>query len=191
MSVSGSRVFIIPGNGAGDVSRCMWYPWLRDKVDKCGSSGVLKNMPDPVEAKRSIWLKFMSDELGIGEKDIIVGHSSGAVAAIRYAETHRVGGIVLVGAYASDLGDQLERASGYFDGPWLYDQVRDNCEGRIVQFGSTDDPYLPWDTQQEIADGLQAKLFKFHDKGHFQASVCPEIAKEVETMLQEIGGKTT
>ena len=26
------RIFIIPGNGAGDVTNCMWYPWLRDKV---------------------------------------------------------------------------------------------------------------------------------------------------------------
>ena len=54
------------------------------------AEGVLRNMPDPIEAKRSIWLKFMSEELGIGPNDIIVGHSSGAVAAIRYAETTQV-----------------------------------------------------------------------------------------------------
>ena len=56
--------------------------------------------------------------------------------------------------------------SGYFDGPWKFENVRENCQrGGIVQFGSSDDPFLPWDTQQDIADGLKAKLFKSDDKG--------------------------
>jgi hypothetical protein len=35
--------------------------------------------------------------------------------------------------------------------------VRENCP-LIVQFGSTDDPFLPWDEQKAVADGLQADL---------------------------------
>ena len=80
------------------------------QIIQAGCEAVLHNMPDPVEAKRSIWLKYMEEELKIGDRDIIVGHSSGAVAALRYAETRTVGGIVLVGAYASHLDDDLERA---------------------------------------------------------------------------------
>ena len=56
--------------------------------------------------------------------------------------------------------------SGYFDEPWKFENVRENCQrGGIVQFGSSNDPFLPWDTQQDIADGLKAKLFKSDDKG--------------------------
>jgi hypothetical protein len=51
----------------------------------------------------SLWLPFMKEELGIGENDVIVGHSSGACAAIRFAERNKVHSIVLVGAYVSDL----------------------------------------------------------------------------------------
>jgi hypothetical protein len=36
----------------------------------------------------SIWLPHMENELKIGESDIIIGHSSGACAAIRFAEKH-------------------------------------------------------------------------------------------------------
>lgn len=32
--------------------------------------------------------------------------------AFRYAETHRVFAVILVGAYTSDLGDENERESG-------------------------------------------------------------------------------
>ena len=38
----------------------------------------------------SIWLPFMKDELGVDESTIVIGHSSGACAAVRFAETHKV-----------------------------------------------------------------------------------------------------
>ncbi|XP_073648714.1 serine hydrolase RBBP9 isoform X7 [Tursiops truncatus] len=106
---------------------------------------------DQVTARESIWLPFMETELHCDEETIIIGHSSGAIAAMRYAETHRVCAIVLVSAYTSDLGDDNERASGYFSRPWQWEKIKANCP-HIVQFGSTDDPFLPWKEQQEVAN---------------------------------------
>ena len=42
------------------------------------------------QAKESIWLPFIKSELGGNEESIIVGHSSGAEAAMRYAENNKV-----------------------------------------------------------------------------------------------------
>jgi predicted alpha/beta hydrolase family esterase len=75
------------------------------------------DMPDPVEARSSIWLPYIQDVLNVDENTILVGHSSGAVAAMRYAETHKLGGSVLVGTYYTDLGYKDEKAAGYFDTP--------------------------------------------------------------------------
>ena len=58
-------------------------------------------MPDPITARRSIWLPFMKEELAVDHQTIIIGHSSGACAAVRFAELHKVAGIILVGAYTS------------------------------------------------------------------------------------------
>merc|ERR1719391_1481312 len=113
-----TKAVIVPGNGSGDVAESNWYGWANyslirlNQID--GFSSTLRNMPDPVTARRSIWLPFMKDELGVDEETLIIGHSSGACAAVRYAEEHKVGGIILVGAYTSDLGDPTEAASGYF-----------------------------------------------------------------------------
>lgn len=140
-------------------------------------------MPDPITARESIWLPFMEMELHCDEETIIIGHSSGAIAAMRYAETHRVYAIVLVAAYTSDLGDANERASGYFSRPWQWEKIKANCP-HIVQFGSTDDPFLPWKEQQEVADRLEAKLYKFTDRGHFQNTEFHELVSAVGSMLK-------
>ena len=55
-----------------------------------GVTCVLRNFPDPVMARESVWIPFMRDELSCDQHTIIVGHSSGAEAAMRYAETHKV-----------------------------------------------------------------------------------------------------
>ena len=47
---------------------------------ECG----LENMPDPLYARKSIWLPFMENELKIGAEDIIIGHSSGAVGSFNF-----------------------------------------------------------------------------------------------------------
>jgi len=68
-------------------------------------------------------------------------------------------GLVLVSAYTTDQGDDLEARSGYFNRPWLWDRIKSNV-GFCIQLGSTDDPFLPWSEQQEVADGLAAQLYR-------------------------------
>jgi hypothetical protein len=41
------RVVIVPGNGAGDVTRGNWYSWIRDRIVEFGVPVSLLNMPDP------------------------------------------------------------------------------------------------------------------------------------------------
>merc|ERR1712150_191064 len=173
------KVVIVPGNGGGDIFHANWYGWLYKKLNKLdGVSCQLQNMPDPIEAKESIWIPFMRDTLGVDEQTIIVGHSSGACAAVRYAEQYKVAGIILVSAYHSHLGDKLEEASGYFSRPWNWDKAKSNSSF-ICQFGSTDDPFLPWEEQSAVAENLEANLQKYTDKGHFMSSSFPDLLKIV------------
>ncbi|XP_072363854.1 serine hydrolase RBBP9 isoform X2 [Scyliorhinus torazame] len=106
------RAVIVPGNGAGDVEEGNWYRWVRDRLKQIPDfQCLLQNMPDPLTARKTIWLPFMEKTLQCDEQTVIIGHSSGAVAAMRYAETHRVYAIILVSAYISDLGDANEQES--------------------------------------------------------------------------------
>nr|XP_039267215.1 serine hydrolase RBBP9-like [Styela clava] len=176
----------VPGNGGGDIfAECMWYRWVYDKITTEFSDLSLKmrNMPDPVIAREKIWVPFMRDEMKIGENSVIIGHSSGAVAAIRFSEIYKVHGIILVGAYTTDCGLENERLAGYFNRPWLWDKARENTNW-IVQFGSEDDPFLDWNEQLEVSKQLNTEFHKFKDRGHFQSIVFPEVIKVLKDKIK-------
>lgn len=71
-----------------------WYGYARDYLEKLGvaSEVVLPEMmPDPVCAKEAVWVPYMLSKLKVDAETILVGHSSGAVAAMRLAEENKVG----------------------------------------------------------------------------------------------------
>ena len=79
------KIFIIHDNG-GCTSQHYWTPWLKATLEKNKIAVIAPTMPDNVEAKASIWLPYMRTTLRCDENTIIIGHSSGAVAAMRYTE---------------------------------------------------------------------------------------------------------
>ncbi|XP_076437260.1 serine hydrolase RBBP9-like isoform X2 [Babylonia areolata] len=179
-----AKIVIAPGNGASEVKRCNWYGWLEKKLTSAGVTCILRNFPDPIKARESVWLPFMEKELLCDSDTIIVGHSSGAEAAMRYAETHKVKGIVLVSACVTDLGEESERISGYYNRPWQWGAMKDNAQF-TAQFGSTDDPFIPWEEQQQVAEGLKTELFKFDDRGHFMNSTFPELLSYLMSVVSK------
>jgi predicted alpha/beta hydrolase family esterase len=182
-----NKIVILPGNGCFNVERANFYGSLRDALRaKVGDrvQVILQNMPDPDLARRSIWLPHMKS-LQVDEQTLVIGHSSGAVATMRFLEEAPMGAAILVGAYTSDLGIDSEIASGYFEGPWLWRAQRGNCRRQIVQFGSTDDPFLPVEEQDEVARELSAKYFRFSDRGHFMTSRVPELVEAALTLIDE------
>ncbi|KAF9172005.1 putative hydrolase rbbp9 [Mortierella sp. AD010] len=113
-----SRIILIPGNGNDHVEVSMWYPSVIEALTEAKDlrtgqhlfpgGGVLRTFPDPYDAHEEVWIKFMEEDIEIGENDVVIGHSSGAAATMRYIETRKVKGVVLVSAYHSDLGDASE-----------------------------------------------------------------------------------
>jgi hypothetical protein len=93
-SNSKPRAVIVPGNGCppGKVHASNWYGWMRDQLVETGifSDVVLRNMPDPFGAKESEWVPFLLGECGVDANTLIIGHSSGAEAAMRLMENNPV-----------------------------------------------------------------------------------------------------
>ncbi len=159
-----NSVILIHGNG-GSTADDIWFPWLERELTEIGLRVINRTFPDNVRARAKIWLPFI-DELGADEETVLIGHSSGAMAAMRYAETHRLAGSVLVGVCHTDLGDGGEAASGYYRDPWQWDRIREH-QPWIAIYNSTDDPHIPIAEARYVAAQLKASYFEFTDRGHF------------------------
>ena len=185
-STTALRCVIVPGNGCtGRVADANWYGWLERELRRESQFREVvlpETMPDPVGAKESVWVPFMREALKVGPDTVVVGHSSGAVAAMRLAEETPVAALVLVSACHTDLGDPGERAAGYYARPWRWDAIRANA-GRIVQFHSDNDPFIPDSEARHVAENLQSEYSELPGRSHFFTppfaeclGVCREIA---------------
>ncbi|KAJ3338522.1 putative hydrolase rbbp9 [Gonapodya sp. JEL0774] len=167
------RVLIVPGNGCGgDIRGFNFYGWADAALsDTPGFVPVLPGpfgMPDPNGADRKTWLAHIEGAMRCDAESVLVGHSSGAVAALRWAETRPIRGIVLVAAYDDALGDPGEQTSGYFDGPFDWAAIRENC-GFIVQFAGVRDQLVPIHIQRRVAHFLAPKVVyvEVEEEDHF------------------------
>mmetsp|Transcript_27972 Transcript_27972/g.55072 ORF Transcript_27972/g.55072 Transcript_27972/m.55072 type:complete len:185 (-) Transcript_27972:175-729(-) len=179
------KVLIIPGNGCGKIEKANWYAWLAAELIGAGCEVPLRSMPDPDEAKEVIWLPFIRDVLGCDEDTIVVGHSSGAVAAMRLLEKTKVKGVVLVSACWTDLGMPSEAISGYYARDWPWKQIAGNADW-IVQLASSDDPFIPIEEMRFVAKSLQTEYIEKKDEGHFMTQTFPELK---DIVLNKIDGK--
>ena len=149
------RFIILPGNGCTNILRSNWYGWLATELAQRGVEVAVKNMPDPYVAKESEWIPFIHNTLKVDEDTVVVGHSSGACCAMRLVEKTKVGGVILVSGAHTDLGDENERASGYFSRDWQWADMRRNAKHFFHQFHSDDDHLIPVTEARFIASALQ------------------------------------
>lgn len=155
------KAILIPGNGCDDdtLDDIMWYPWLAEKLRSDGVYIELPSFPDPIAAHEDIWKAFAIDQLGLDEDTLLIGHSSGAACALRLMETTKVFGCMLVAAYDDDLGDELERDSGYFSRPFDYEAMLRNVgPGGVIQFHSQSDHLVPVAVARRVSKGFARAL---------------------------------
>lgn len=183
--MSDYKIIIIPGNGGGKPAD-NWFPYVEKELGKDGLNVVNVEFPDSVLAREIYWIPFLKEELKADHNTILIGHSSGAIAAMRYAEKTPIFGSILVGTYHTDLGIETEKISGYFDRPWDWEAIRKNQQW-IAIFASEDDPWIPIEEPRFLQKKLNPDYFEYSDKGHFGGDyykpTFPEIVDYVRSKL--------
>ena len=182
MASSLPKIIFLHGNSGEGISH-YWFPYALRAFRKLGLEVVAKDFPDAHLARRSIWLPFLQNECHADKDSILIGHSSGAIASMRWAEKHEIFGSVLVGAYYTDTGSENERLSGYFDDPWDWEAIKKN-QRWIIQFASVDDPFFPVEEPRLVSEQLNTEYHEFTDRGHFFAPDFPELVEAVKQALK-------
>lgn len=178
------KIIFLHGNGGGTV-KDDWFPYLRKEFTKRGLTVTSRDFPDADLAREIYWLPFLKNELKADKYSILIGHSSGAVATMRYAETNQIHGSILVSACYTDLGDEKEKISGYYNRPWNWETIRNNQKW-VIQYHSTDDPYIPPSEARYIHKKLNTEYYEYNDQKHFfPKDTFPEMVEAVTNRLSK------
>lgn len=172
-----TKVVFIPGNG-GCTTGDNWFPSVKNELEAYGMQVISETFPDPDLARESYWIPFLGDELKVDHETILVGHSSGAIAAMRFAEQFTILGSILVGAYHTDLNMETEKQSGYFSRPWDWEKIRNNQKW-ISLFASDDDPWIPIEQARHIHQCLNCEYHEYKNQGHFGGDYIKEAFPEL------------
>lgn len=178
------KAIFIHGNGDG-TAKDNWFPYVKKELEKIGVKVIVKDFPDLPLARAKYWLPFLK-RLGADQSTILIGHSTGAIAAMKFAEENKISGSVLVGVYYTDLGMKEEKLSGYFDSPWDWEAIKKN-QNWIIQFNSKDDPWIPIEEARFVHKKLGTEYYEYDHEGHFGADkYYPEFPKLVEVVKEKL-----
>lgn len=176
------KFIFIHGNG-NCSPQDMWYPHLKQALEKLGFNVIARQFPDAYLARAAYWLPFLKHELKADEQTILIGHSSGALAAMRFAENNKILGSILISAMHTDLGIETEIKSGYFNKPWNWQNIKNNQKW-IIQFASTDDPWIPIEEARFIKEQLNTDYYEYTNQGHFNKNdTFPELISIIKKRL--------
>ncbi|MES2907084.1 MAG: alpha/beta fold hydrolase [Pseudomonadota bacterium] len=159
------RIVYVHGNQTTHWSQA-WAAWLKRELQNHGYPVFFETFPDSVAARAEYWLAFLKEHICVGEKDVLVGWSSGAVAAMRYAEMRTILGSVLVAPCSTHLNNELEQQSGYYAKPWAWNRIRAN-QNHIAMIYGGNDPFIPQAEFDTIGRQLQARRIFVRNGGHF------------------------
>lgn len=184
------RAFLI--HGWSGTPEHGWFPWLKRELEARGFYVEAPVMPDTDTPRIETWVPFLAAAVGMpDEETILVGHSMGCQAIMRYLgdfqEGQRVGGAYLVAGFISSLtnidGDEDPKISK----PWLetpidFDKVKRSVN-RIVALFSNNDRYVPLENEVAMREKLGAKTIVVPNMGHFSGD---NGVTELPVLLDEI-----
>lgn len=161
------RAFLIHGwQGVPDGS---WRPWLKKELEKHGFEVFVPAMPDTNNPKMSAWIAHLANIAGAPDKDCyFVGHSLGCIAILRYLETlkenQKVGGVILVAGFTSNLG--FKELESFFTKPIEWEKIKSHCS-KFVAIHSDNDYYVSLHYADLFKENLEAEVIVQHNMGHF------------------------
>jgi hypothetical protein len=169
--------------------------WLRLELEKLDWEVVAPAMPNPETPTIESWLQKLKEIIGSPSEDtILVGHSVGCQAVLRYTETlpeeTRIRGLVLLAPWMEldqqtikEEGEEvIEIARPWMETPIDFEKVK-RLVGRSVAIFSDNDPFVPIAQAEVFKNKLDAEIIIEHGMGHFSPS---DEVSELPSLLKKI-----
>ena len=163
-----------------------WYPWFAKEIRELGIEFLAPELPNADDPDINEWVTEL-EKTEPNQDSILIGHSRGGVAILRWLERlsdgPRVKKVILVATNSGDSAkrNKTENNKGFFtEEGYDFEKIKTHCKNFVV-IHSKDDQWVPFEAGEENAQGLGAKFLKFDNRAHFGKGVdeVPELLEEV------------
>lgn len=164
-----------------------WFPWVKNELEQAGWKVWVPDLPgaDFPNSRRYNMYILGNRKWSFNKDSIIIGHSSGAVAALgllqNLPEKSVVNKVILVGSFRDNLG--WHNLDGLFEEPLRFAKLKRHAK-EFLFIHSDNDPYGPLDHAQYLAKKLDAKLLVQKGEQHFSIKEGGEKYKRFPYLLQ-------
>lgn len=180
------KVILMHGKDVGPSDK--WYPWFADTVRGLGFEYHAPVLPKSDNPYIDEWKQCLTG-LRPDESTVLVGHSRGGVAVLRWLEDQpanvKVRKVILIAAnsgFTDKMAIKSETNRGFYTKQgYDFAKIKQHCNNFVI-LHSKDDQWVPYEAGQENATSLNAKLMTFDNKGHFGKGVdtIPELIEEIQ-----------
>lgn len=165
-----------------------WIPWLKQQLEKHAFEVYAPSLPNSAFPNGEAWSDFIiqNTPFRFDTDTIIIGHSAGAALIPMLLQKlptgTRIKRAILVSGFHTDFDwDKLKNLQNV---PVDYNDLKQKCDDFIL-LHSDNDPYVPIEEPQELAERLNGKLIIIKGQGHFNLGASPKY-KEFPKLLSII-----
>lgn len=146
-----------------------WFKWLKKELEAEGFTVWLPQLPHAEQPSLREWTAFVQRHcpFAINPRTLIVGHSSGAILSLILAQQNPapVGGVVAVSVF-HDNSLNWEPNSRLFDVAFDWEVIKAKAK-KLLFIHSDNDPYVPLEQAQFVANNCRAEMIVIPSQGHF------------------------
>jgi predicted alpha/beta hydrolase family esterase len=162
------RVLII--HGFESNSREHWFLEEKARLEKLGHEVVVPDMPNTFHPKKEEWVKVIED-FSPNENSILIGHSLGGVAILRYLEKtdRKTLRCILIATPIRKLRSKnydFRPIDNFFEPDFNWKKIKRNCKEFIIM-NQNKDPWVPLQHGKDLANYLSSKLIIVEGSDHF------------------------
>jgi len=142
-----------------------WFPLAKKRFEEIGFEVHVPEMPGGYFPKKDEWLKVI-DGLNVDENWILIGHSLGGVAILKFLETASkpIAKAILIATPVEPM--KFLPISNFFGEGFNWPKIKQNCSNFVV-LNENADSVVPVSHGEQLAEALGIKLNVVSGYSHF------------------------
>jgi len=161
------RILII--HGWESNSKEHWFLEEKERLEKLGHVVIVPDMPNSFHPQQDAWVDVITN-FAPDDNSILIGHSLGGVAVLRYLEgSTKISKCILIATPISKLtrvGYNFSPIKNFLEPNFNWEKIKKNCKEFIVM-NQTNDRSVPLQHGKDLANNVGGKLEIVEGENHF------------------------